>query len=276
MADGVEYIIDSRNKRGIDWAELWQYRELFFFFTWRDVKVKYKQTVLGIIWVVLQPILAVAIFSLFFGHALNVKPSGMPYPLFAFSGLLLWSIFSGSVNNGGNSMITQAPIIKKIYFPRVIIPVSAVLVSLIDFVVAFVVFLLVIPFFDVDVDWVLFIICTPLALLLTIIATLGVTSLLAALTVKYKDFRHVIPFGLQIALFVTPVIYPTSLIPYDWLRNVLYLNPMYAPISILRMPFAAETADISMLAVSIASSFAGLVIGFLYFRRTESFFADIA
>jgi lipopolysaccharide transport system permease protein len=275
MADNKEYIIDAQPRSGLNWKDLWHYRELFFFFTWRDIKVRYKHTVLGILWILIQPLMAVAVFSLFFGRALNIKPEGMPYPIFAYSGLLFWTIFSTSVSGGGNSMISNAPVIKKIYFPRIIIPVSAILGTLIDFCVSFAVFVGVLIAFQMKVSIIYFSLLLPLSLFLTLIASLGVTSLLAALIVKYKDFRHVVPFGLQIALFITPVIYPTTLLNSN-LEYLLALNPMYAPITLFRSALASQPLDVGMIGLSILSSCILLAVGILYFQKTEAFFADIA
>ncbi len=275
MIKDFEYIIEPTRKKVFDLKELWQYRELFYFFTWRDVKVKYKETVLGIIWVILQPILSVAIFSIFFGRGLNVPSAGLPYPVFVFSGLLLWTVFSASISNGGNSMVTNAPIIKKIYFPRIIIPISCILVSTIDFVIAFAVFLAMLMYFGVAVDFQGVLYFWPAAFLLMLLGTLGISCWLAALNVKYRDFRFVIPFGLQIALFVTPVIYPISILGDTSLTYVLAINPMYGAIMLFRAPFGLVVSKPELL-ISLLSSFILLLWGVYYFKKTEAYFADIA
>lgn len=276
MTNQSEYIIEATKRNLFDWKELWSYKELFYFFTWRDVKVKYKQTALGIIWVVLQPLLMVGIFSLFFSHALNIAPTKTPYPVFAFSGLLLWNFFSSSINAAGSSMLTNATIIKKIYFPRIIIPVSSILVSFIDFAVAFIVFLFVLIYFQIQIDFIGLLILWPLAICLMFLGTLGISCWLSALTVKYRDFRHVIPFGLQLALFVSPVIYPTSIVGSGSVSYFLAANPMYAPITLFRAPFMPNSTDGMLLLISILSTFVFLIIGILYFKKTEAYFADIA
>lgn len=271
-----EYIISSDRSVALNIKELWTYRELFYFFTWRDVKVKYKQTALGVIWVVLQPVLTVAIFTFFFGRALQVPSGGLPYTVFVFSGLLFWNFFSASVNAAGNSMITNAPIIKKIYFPRIIIPVASLLVCGVDFLIAFAVYLVALFYYHVHVDVLLLIIYWPLAVCLLLIGTLGISCWLAALSVKYRDFRYVIPFGLQIALFMSPVIYPASIIQYRWINYVLALNPMYAAINFFRMPLMDAGTDVALMTISCVSTFLFMIAGVFYFKKTEAFFADIA
>jgi lipopolysaccharide transport system permease protein len=193
MTDSEEHIIDSAHQGVVNWKELWRYRELFYFFTWRDIKIKYKQTFLGFLWAILQPLLLMVIFTFFFGKALKVPSQSLPYPVFVFSGLLLWNIFSSGLTSSSNSMVNNASIIKKIYFPRLIIPVSSILVALFDFCMAFVLFLPLLLYYhqplSVHALW-----CWPVALLITLMATLGPGSWLAALNVKYRDFRYVIPF----------------------------------------------------------------------------------
>jgi lipopolysaccharide transport system permease protein len=275
MVENVEYIIEPTRKKVFNLKELWQYRELFYFFTWRDVKVKYKETVLGIVWVILQPILSVMIFSVFFGHGLKVPSAGLPYPVFVFSGLLLWTVFSSSINSGGSSMITNAPIIKKIYFPRIIIPISSILVSSIDFLIAFAVFLIMLFYYAVPVDIVTMLYCWPAAIFLMLLGTLGISCWLAALTVKYRDFRFVVPFGLQIALFITPVIYPISILGDTSISTFLAINPMYGAIMLFRVPLGLPVNGLEVL-MSVLSSISFLIWGVYYFRRTEAYFADIA
>lgn len=274
----TENIISSDQSVILNLRELWSYRELFYFFTWREVKVKYKQTALGVIWVVLQPILMVTIFSFFFGRALkNDNFLGLPYPVFVFSGLLLWNFFSSSVNSAGNSMLTNAPIIKKIYFPRIIIPVSALLVSGVDFIIAFVVYGVVLIYYQVHVDPLLIVIFWPVSILFLLLGTLGISCGLAALNVKYRDFRYIIPFGLQIALFVSPVIYPASVVNTWWVNYLLALNPMYAAINFFRVPLTGvNEMDLGLMAISSLSSLLFLLVGVYYFKKTEAFFADIA
>ena len=235
----IEYIIKPESKFSFNGKELWQYRELFYFFTWRDVKIKYKQTTLGFLWAILQPLFMMTIFTLFFGKALNIPSQNLPYPVYVFSGLLIWNIFSSGLTSASNSMVSNASIIKKIYFPRLIIPVSSILVALFDFLMAFILFIGILVFYKQPVLWqALFI--WPLALVVSVMATLGLGCWLAALNVKYRDFRYVIPFLVQVLFFLTPVIYPISLLKYPILQYVLVCSPMYA---------AVECSDIHLQAL---------------------------
>jgi lipopolysaccharide transport system permease protein len=209
------------------------------------------------------------------GRALKVPSQNLPYPIFVFSGLLIWTIFSSGLTNSANSMVNNATIIKKIYFPRLVIPVSSILVSLFDFLMAFILFLPLLLFYHQPVSWIA-IWCWPVSLIATIIATLGPGSLLAALNVKYRDFRYVIPFLVQILFFMTPVIYPVSMLEHPVLQYVVVLSPMYAAIELFRLPLTGEFPDPVFMMLSIGSGIVLLVSGLIYFRRTEHFFADFA
>jgi lipopolysaccharide transport system permease protein len=276
MPQEVEYIIDSSKKKLVDLREIWQYRELFYFFSWRDIKVKYKQTTFGVAWVLLQPLLTVAIFTAFFGRTLSLPDTGLPYPVFVLSGLLMWNTFSSSVNNAGTSMISNATIIKKIYFPRIIIPVSSILVACVDFVITFLVFVAMLVYYQVPLNIVKVITLWPAGILVMLFGSLGISSLLAALNVKYRDFRYIIPFALQIALFLSPVIYPVSIIENSFIQYVLALNPMYAAITLFRLPMTDFPIDVTLLFISITFTIVILVAGIFYFKRTEAYFADFA
>ena len=269
-----EHVINS-SRRLFHWKELWRYRELFYFFTWRDIKIKYKQTVFGFLWAVLQPLLMMGIFTLFFGRALQIPSQNLPYPVFVFSGLLLWNTFSTGLTNSANSMVSNAPIIKKVYFPRLIIPVSSILVALFDFLMAFALFIPILIFYRQPVAWTA-VLCWPLALGICLLATLGPGSLLAALNVKYRDFRYVIPFVVQILFFLTPVIYPVSMLHQPVLQYMVVISPMYAAVELFRYPLTGQEMDLSFIVISLTSVLLLLVIGILFFRRTEDFFADFA
>lgn len=275
MNEQQESIIDADKQKLFDWRALWRYRELFYFFAWRDVKIKYKQTFFGFLWAVLQPLLMMVILTFFFGKALNIPSQQLPYPVFVFSGLLIWNTFASGLTNSANSMVNNALIIKKIYFPRLIIPVSAILVSLFDFLMAFVLFILLILYIQQPVSlnaiW-----SWPLALIISAIATLGPGSWLAALNVKYRDFRYVIPFIVQVLFFISPVIYPITMLKYPSLQYVLAASPIYAAIELFRLPLTDVYPDFQMMAISLSSGFLFMVGGLLYFRRTEDFFADFA
>lgn len=275
MREMTEYTIDSNRRTLFDIQELWRYRELFYFFTWRDIKVKYKQTVLGFLWAILQPLMMMIIFTLFFGRVLNVPSQNLPYPVFVLSGLLLWNMYSAGLTGAANSMVNNSSIIKKIYFPRLIVPVSAVLVSLFDFMMTFVLLIPLLVYYDQSVSWNA-IWCWPTAILVGITATLGPGSWLAAINVKYRDFRYVIPFLIQILFFLTPVIYPVSVMEHPFLQYILVLSPMYAAIELFRFPLTGVIDNSIFLSISLISGFGLLAIGILYFRRVEDFFADYA
>jgi lipopolysaccharide transport system permease protein len=270
-----DYIIDAESNKLFEWKELLFYKELFYFFTWRDIKIKYKQTVLGFLWAILQPLLLMVIFTFFFGKALKVPSENLPYPVFVFSGLLIWNTFSTGLTNAANSMVSNSAIIKKIYFPRLIIPISSVLVALFDFFMAFVLFLGLLLIYQqpltVHAIW-----CWPLAVIVCIIATLGPGSWLAALNVKYRDFRYVIPFLVQILFFLSPVIYPVTMLQHPWLKYITALSPLYAAIELFRMPLTGTPAVPWLIFISIFSGLILLVAGTLYFKKTEAFFADFS
>jgi len=275
MLDQVEYTIEPSNKWLLNWKELWKYRELFYFFTWRDIKIKYKQTVLGFIWAILQPLLMMVIFTLFFGRALNIPSQSIPYPVYVFSGLLIWNIFSSGLTNASNSMVNNSSIIKKIYFPRLIIPVASILVALFDFIMAFILFGLILIFYKQSVSW-LALFIWPLAIIVSVVATLGLGAWLAALNVKYRDFRYIIPFLVQVLFFLTPVIYPISLIKYPLLQYMLVCSPMYAAMELFRFPITGASLDIYFIGISLLSGLLLLIVGIYYFKKTEDFFADLA
>lgn len=270
-----ENIVDAEKRNLFDFQELWSYKELFYFFTWRDIKIKYKQTALGFLWAIIQPLLMMIIFTVFFGRALNVPSQNLPYPIFVFSGLLLWNTFSSGLTNSANSMVNNAQIIKKIYFPRLVIPVSSILVALFDFLMAFILFIPLLFFYNQSVSlqalW-----CWPFALVVCLLATMGPGTLLAALNVKYRDFRYVIPFLIQVLFFLTPVIYPISLLKYPAIQYFLVCSPMYAAIEFFRYPLTGQDLNSTFIILSLSSTLIFLIIGLIYFKRTEDFFADFA
>ncbi len=275
----MEYEIKPHEKLSLGIKELWHYRELFFFFTWRDIKVKYKQTVLGFAWAVLQPIIMMFIFSAV-GQAFSIPNEGLPRPLFTYSGLLLWNIFASGLVNAGNSMVANANIIKKIYFPRLIIPISSIMGALFDFVMAFIVFIAMFIYYlargEAHIDILRFIVILPVSLFITSIATFGIGSLLASLNIKYRDFRYVIPFLVSVLLFLTPVIYPISGSHFVWAKYLLALNPLYSAIELFRSSFSHSTLHIYLVLISLASALIFFVTGLFYFRKTEAYFADLA
>jgi lipopolysaccharide transport system permease protein len=270
-----EDVIEAEQGSLFNWKELWDYRELFFFFTWRDIKIKYKQTFLGFLWAVLQPLLMMIIFTLFFGRALDIPSQNIPYPVFVFSGLLVWNTFSTGLSNAANSMVNNGLIIKKIYFPRLVIPVSGMLVALFDFCMAFILFIPLLMMYgqwpSVHALW-----SWPLAIVVCLIATIGPGCLLAALNMKYRDFRYVIPFLIQVLFFLTPVIYPVSLLDHPWLQYLVVASPMYAAVELFRFPITGIFPDGLSILTSIGSGGILILLGLMYFRNTERFFADLA
>jgi lipopolysaccharide transport system permease protein len=261
--------------RLVDLGELWRYRELLFFLTWRDVKVRYKQTVLGAAWAVLQPFATMVVFSLFFGHVAGANTGDVRhYPLFVFAGLLPWFFFSNAVTSAGQSVVGNQNLVTKIYFPRLLIPLGAVGAGLVDFAIAFVMLLAMMVFYGVMPGW--GVLLLPLLALLLLVAALGVGALLSALTVAYRDFRHIVPFMVQLWMFATPAIYMNAdaVVGPRW-RPLLPLNPAYGLIANFRTALIGGEFDWYALAVSGTVSAVLLGLGCFYFRRVERNFADI-
>jgi lipopolysaccharide transport system permease protein len=257
----------------LDLRELWEFRELLFFLTWRDVKVRYKQTVLGAAWAVLQPLMTMVVFSLFFGRLAGVPSDDVPYPIFSYTALVPWTLFATGLTQASNSLVGSANLIRKIYFPRLLVPLATVLSSLVDFAIAFAVLLLMMLFYGfvptANALWL------PLLLALTLVTTLGVGLWLSALNVQFRDVRYTLPFLTQLWLFATPIAYPSSLLPPQW--RVLYgLNPMAGVVEGFRWALLGTgTAPGPMIAVSAVAALLLLASGALYFRRMERTFADI-
>lgn len=256
-----------------DLAEIWNHRELLYFFTWRDVKVKYKQTYLGILWAILQPILLMLIFYFIFFRTLNISV-GMRYPVFAFSGLILWGLFSSGINNSSESLLSNAPIIRKIYFPRILIPFASSLVALVDFLFAFVILLVLLLIFEQPLSWSA-VIFFPVAVIITFFSSFGIGSLLAALNVKYRDFRYLLPFTIQLLFFGSQVVYSIDRIQTPWIKSLLYINPLNGALELFRSPFHEHSANWQGIAISVVSMFFFMIAGLFYFRKTEAYFADL-
>jgi len=254
-------------------ADLWQYRELLYFLTWRDVKVRYKQTLLGAAWAILQPLLTMLVFTLLFGRLAGIKSEGVPYPIFAFGGLLIWVFFSNSVTNSGNSLVASQNLITKIYFPRMIIPAAAVAAGLVDLLLACGIQVVLMIFYRVHLTWA--ILMTPVLVLLAALLALGVGMWLSALNVKYRDIRYAIPFLIQLWMFASPIIYPLSMLPAKW-QWLLMLNPLTGIIQNFRVAlFGNQPFEWKSLALSALISVVVLIYASFTFRRMERHFADI-
>jgi lipopolysaccharide transport system permease protein len=272
----TDYEIRPASRFGLGTDELWKYRELFYFYTWRDIKVRYKQTFFGFAWAVIQPILMMMLFSFFFGKKLGVPSDQTPYPLFVFSGLLFWNIFSTGLTAGSNSIMNNAHIIKKIYFPRLIIQLSSVMVTLFDFLMALSIYILLLFYYQVQTNVFEIIGAVLLATTITALTTFGLGAYLAALNIKYRDFKYVIPYTIQLLLFVTPVIYPASILTEPWSRYLLAINPLSGAISLMRGSISEVPVDWMMVGISGLFSVLCFIFGIAYFKKSESYFADIA
>jgi lipopolysaccharide transport system permease protein len=272
----VETEIKPVNKLGFGIDELWQYRELFYYYTWRDIKVRYKQTFFGFAWAVIQPILMMVLFSFFFGKKLGVPSDSIPYPVFVFTGLLFWNIFSTGLTSASNSILNNAHIMKKIYFPRLIIPISSVMVTLFDFLMAFSIYLVILFYYHLNFNVLEFIGCLIGALCITSLATFGLGTFLAALNIKYRDFKYVIPYTIQVLLFLSPVIYPSSIVTNIWAKYFMAINPLSGAIALLRSAVANSAIDWSLVSISICSAIVLFFVGILYFKKSETYFADVA
>lgn len=258
---------------GIDLRDLWAYRELLYFLTWRDLKVRYKQTVLGVAWAIIQPLFTMLIFTLFFGRLAGVPSDGVPYPVFVYAGLLLWTFFSNAVSQSGNSLVGNANLLTKVYFPRVIIPGAAVAAGLVDLFIAFGVLIVLMIYYHVSIGWTILML-PPLVALTTVLA-LGVGMWTSALNVKYRDIRYALPFAIQLWMFVSPVIFPSSFVPQRW-RWALALNPLTGIIEGFRAAlFGVKPFDWIAIGISTAITFAVLLYAAYTFRRMERSFADI-
>lgn len=254
-------------------TELWQYRELLYFLTWRDIKVRYKQTVLGAAWAIIQPFFMMVVFSLFFGKLAKVPSEGIPYPIFAYAGLLPWQLFSRSLTDSGVSLVTNERLITKVYFPRLIIPISPVLSALLDFMIAFIILIGMMFYYGMIPH--LNIIALPLFIVLTLITGLGVGFWFSALNVQYRDIRYTIPFLTQFWLFATPVVYPSSIVPEAW-RFLYGLNPMSGVIEGFRWALLGKPEGLGPILIgSILVAIILFISGLYYFRHMEKTFADI-
>lgn len=278
MKKSPEYLIIIKPKSGwipVDFRELWEYRELLYIFTWRDIKVRYKQTVIGIGWAILQPFLLMVVFSIFFEEIGKNSSGNIPYPIFLFSGLIYWQYFSIALGNSGNSLVNNENILRKIYFPRLILPFSSSITPIIDLLVAFVVLVGMMIYYHFTLTFIT-IMLLPVLILISFLAAAGLGTFLAAVNIKYRDIRYALPFFIQLLMFLTPVIYPSTFVgeKYRW---ILALNPMTGVIEAARSSITGATPiDLNLLAISGATSIVFFLFGILYFKKSEKIFADVA
>jgi len=272
MSDNTLVIEPRKSLLKLDLRELWNFRELLYFLVWRDIKVRYKQTFIGAFWAILQPFFTMVVFTIFFGKIAKIPSDNVPYPIFSYSGLILWTYFSSAVSNSSNSLVGSSNLISKVYFPRLIVPLSSAISAAVDYFIATSILVLMMFYYGIFPN--IQIIYLPIILLLTFLSATGFGLWLSALNVKYRDVRFVLPFFIQLLMFLTPVIYPISFIPekFKW---ILYLNPVGGLINAHRALVLGQEVDYLYLLSSIIISFLLIITGLAYFKKTESFFADI-
>ncbi len=263
----------SKGWSALKLAEVWEYRELLYFLTWRDILVRYKQTVLGAAWAILQPLLAMVIFTIFFGRLAKIPSGGVPYSLFSYAGLVLWVFFANGLSQGANSLITNPELVKKVYFPRLVLPTATVLSGLVDFLLAFLLLFGMMfwhqQFPSVNLFW------APVFILLALVTCLGVTYWMSAMNVMFRDVRYTIPFLTQLWMFGSPIVYPSTMVP-EQLRALYGLNPMVGVVEGFRWAvLGTPRPELAVLVVSTLAAFLLLVGGMYYFRRVEKVFADL-
>lgn len=274
--DNTKPLIIIKPKKGwqiIDFKELRQYRDLLFFLVIRDIKVKYKQTVLGGLWAIIQPLFSMIIFTIFFGRLAKIPSDGIPYPIFNFTAMVVWTYFSGAINSAGNSLIGDSRLISKVYFPRLFIPLAPVIAGLLDFLIAFILLIGMMLYYKIiPTGMILFV---PVLVFLMTLAACGTGMFLAALNAKFRDIRYAIPFLIQLWLFASPIVYPASLVPERY-RLIYALNPMCGIIEGFRSSLLGATSfPWAMVAISSLVSIVMFLIGLQYFKQTERYFADI-
>lgn len=268
----VVIIEPRRSWFAIDFDELWRHRGLLRVLMERDIRVRYKQTILGFAWALLQPFMMMVVFSIFFGKFAKMPSDGLPYPVFVYAGLLPWVFFANSITNASQSLINSSALVSKVYFPRILIPVASIGATLLDFVIASSILLVMMVYYGIG--WSMQLLLAPLLTAGVMLAALGVGILLSALTVSYRDFRFVVPFMVQFWMFATPVAFPASIVPEEW-RWALHLNPMTGLIEGFRAAFLDKPMDPAAIAFSIVASLAIFAVGAIYFGRVERRFADV-
>ncbi len=269
-----EFTIESGKTERHYWMDLWHYRELFYILAWRDIAVRYKQTVIGVLWAVIRPLLTMTILVIVFGKIAKLPSEGVPYPIFVFAAILPWTFFASSFSSASNSLIGNSSLISKIYFPRLIIPTASVIVAGVDFLISFIILIGLMVWYQYIPDW--HILTLPFFLLLAFFAALGAGLYVAALNVKYRDFRFIVPFVVQLGLYVSPVGFSTTIVPEKY-QLLYYLNPMVAVIDGFRWAISGGKTAFNMteLSVSIMVVIVLCIAGILHFRKTEKTFADV-
>lgn len=269
-----ELIIEAGRTERHYWRDLWRYRELFYFLAWRDILVRYKQTAIGVLWALIRPLLTMIVFTVVFGKLAKMPSEGVPYPVLVFTAMLPWQFFSSAFTEAGNSLITNSNLISKVYFPRLVVPTSSVIVSFVDFLISGIILMGLMIWYAFLPDW--HIVFLPLFILIAFAAAMGSGLWVAALNVEYRDFRYIIPFVIQFGLYVSPVGFSSSIVPEKW-RLLYSLNPMVGVIDGFRWSILGENAKIFWpgFLLSIALVLAILVSGIVYFRKMEKTFADV-
>jgi lipopolysaccharide transport system permease protein len=275
LADSDSFELVIRPQSGwikIDWKELVAYRELLWFLIWRDILLRYKQTVLGGAWAILQPLTMMLTFTFIFGRVAKLPSQDLPYPVFVFAGLIPWTLFSQGFSQASLSLVNHQQLLTKVYFPRMIVPAAAAAVNLADLIISLGLYAVILICYHIVPSWT--VVFLPLLILLTLIATLGIGLTFSAVTVFYRDLRHIVPFLTQILMFVTPVIYPASMIKEPMYRWIMSLNPMFGIVTAYRSAILGLVWDFTCLAISSVVALGGFLFGMFYFRRTERRLSD--
>ena len=270
----TELVIEAGKTEGQYWKDIWHYRELFYFLAWRDILVRYKQTVIGIAWSLIRPLLTMVVFTIIFGKLAKLPSGGVPYPILVFAAMLPWQFFSNSLSESSNSLIANANLLSKIYFPRIIMPTSSVIVGLVDFFISFVILAILMIWYQFIPDW--RIVTLPFFLMLALFASLGFGLWIAALNVKYRDFRYIVPFIVQFGLYISPVGFSSSIVPGKW-RFLYSINPMVGVIDGFRWALLGQNIQLYWpgFLLSIGLTVLVFLYGLRYFRMTERTFADV-
>ena len=274
MDNQSELVIEAGRMERHYWKDLWRYRELFYFLAWRDVLVRYKQTVIGFAWALIRPLLTMIVFVFVFGKLAKLPSEGVPYPILVFAALLPWQFFSNAFTEAGNSLIGNANMISKVYFPRLVVPTSAVIVSFVDFLISGIILVGLMLWYGFAPDWRIFVL--PLFIFIAFAAAMGAGLWIAALNVKYRDFRYIIPFVAQFGLYVSPVGFSSTIVPEQW-RLLYSINPMVGVIDGFRWAILGGNAQLYWpgLLLSLTLVLVVVITGIMYFRKTEKSFADV-